>query len=90
MHAVGGILGALLTGVFVSASPGGVGFSEGVTMGKQLYIQTVAVLATIVYDAIVSFVLLKVIDAVIGLLVNADEETEGLDDVLQDERAYQI
>ena len=47
MHAVGGILGALLTGVFVSASPGGVGFSEGVTMGKQLYIQTVAVLATI-------------------------------------------
>jgi Amt family ammonium transporter len=90
VHAVGGIVGALLTGVFVSASLGGVGFSEGVTMGEQLYIQAVAVLATIVYDAIVSFVLLKVIDAVIGLRVSADEETEGLDVVLHDERAYDL
>jgi Amt family ammonium transporter len=90
VHAVGGIVGALLTGVFVAASLGGVGFNEGVTMGKQLYIQAVAVLATIVYDAVVSFVLLKLIDAVLGLRVNADEETEGLDVVLHDERAYDI
>jgi Amt family ammonium transporter len=61
-----------------------------VTMGGQLYIQAVAVLATIVYDAVVSFVLLKIIDAVVGLRVNADEETEGLDVVLHDERAYDI
>ena len=90
VHAVGGIVGALLTGVFVAASLGGVGFNEGVTMGGQLYIQAVAVLATIVYDAVVSFVLLKIIDAVVGLRVNADEETEGLDVVLHDERAYDI
>ena len=90
VHAVGGIVGALLTGVFVSAALGGVGFSEGMTMGKQLYVQAVAVLATIAYDAIVSFILLKAIDAVIGLRVSADEETEGLDVVLHDERAYDI
>jgi len=90
VHAVGGIVGALLTGVFVSASLGGVGFAEGVSMGEQLYIQSVAVVATIVYDAVVSYVLLKVIDAVIGLRVSADEETEGLDIVLHDERAYDI
>ena len=90
VHAVGGIVGALLTGVFASAALGGAGFSEGVTMGKQVYVQAVAVLATIVYDGIVSFVLLKVIDAVIGLRVSTDEETEGLDVALHDERAYDL
>ena len=90
VHAVGGIVGAMLTGVFVSSSLGGVGFAEGVTMGKQLYVQAVAVLATIVYDAVVSFVILKVIDGLIGLRVTADEETEGLDIVLHDERAYDL
>ena len=90
VHAVGGIVGALLTGVFASAALGGAGFSEGVTMGKQVYVQAVAVLATIVYDGIVSFVLLKAIDAVIGLRVSTDEETEGLDVALHDERAYDL
>ncbi len=90
VHAVGGIVGAMLTGVFVSASLGGVGFAEGITMGKQVYVQAVAVLATIVYDALVTFVLLKAIDAIIGLRVSADEETEGLDIVLHDERAYDL
>ena len=55
-----------------------------------MYVQAVAVLATIVYDAIVSFILLKAIDVVIGLRVSADEETEGLDVVLHDERAYDL
>ena len=90
VHAVGGIVGALLTGIFVASSLGGSGLGEGVTMGQQFGTQVVGVLATIVYDAIVSFIILKIIDAVIGLRVTEDEETEGLDLVLHDERAYDI
>lgn len=90
VHAVGGIIGALLTGVFIAASLGGVGLDEGVSMGDQFGVQVIAVGATIIYDAIVSFIILKVIDAVIGLRVSEDEETEGLDIVLHDERAYDI
>jgi Amt family ammonium transporter len=90
VHAVGGIVGALLTGVFVAASLGGAGLAEGVTMGGQLWIQIVAVLATIVYDAIVSLIILKIVDAVIGLRVTEEQETEGLDIALHDERAYDI
>ncbi len=90
VHAVGGIVGALLTGIFVASSLGGSGLGEGVTMGQQFGTQIVGVVATIVYDAIVSFIILKIIDAVIGLRVTEDEETEGLDLVLHDERAYDI
>lgn len=90
VHAVGGIIGALLTGIFVADSLGGAGLAEGVSMGSQFGIQAVAVGATIVYDAIVSLILLKIIDAVIGLRVSEDEETEGLDIVLHDERAYDL
>lgn len=90
VHAVGGIIGALLTGIFVADSLGGAGLAEGVSMGSQFGIQAVAVGATIVYDAIVSLILLKIINAVIGLRVSEDEETEGLDIVLHDERAYDL
>jgi Amt family ammonium transporter len=90
VHAVGGIVGALLTGIFVASSLGGVGLKEGVTMAQQFGTQAVGVGATIVYDAIASFIILKIIDAVIGLRVTEDEEAEGLDLVLHDERAYDI
>ena len=90
VHAVGGIVGALLTGIFVADSLGGSGLGEGVSMGDQFGIQLVAVGATIIYDAVASLIILKVIDAVIGLRVSEDEETEGLDIVLHDERAYDI
>jgi Amt family ammonium transporter len=90
VHAVGGIVGALLTGVFVAESLGGSGLAEGVSMGSQLGIQFVAVMATLVYDAIVSFIILKVIDAFIGLRVTDENETEGLDIALHDERAYDL
>lgn len=90
VHAIGGIIGALLTGVFVSAALGGVGLGEGVSMGVQVGRQTVGVAATIVYDVIVTFILLKIVDAMLGLRVTEDEETEGLDLVLHDERGYNI
>ncbi len=86
VHAVGGATGTLLTGVFVFVL-GGAGV-EGMTMGKQVGIQIVGIVATIVWCAVVSFVIFKVLDALIGLRVTAEQETEGLDLVLHEERGY--
>jgi Amt family ammonium transporter len=90
VHAVGGIIGALLTGVFASADLGGVGYAQGITMGQQVGIQAVAVISTIVYDLIVSFILLKILDVLIGLRVSEEEESEGLDIAQHEERAYNL
>jgi Amt family ammonium transporter len=90
VHAIGGIIGALLTGVCVAASLGGSGLADGVTMGAQLGKQAVGVLTTIVYDGVVSFILLKIIDAVIGLRVTEEQESQGLDLSLHDERGYNL
>jgi len=90
VHAVGGIIGAMLTGVFVSKGLGGVGFAEGVTMGAQLGKQFVGVMVTIIYTGIVSFIILKVVDVIVGLRVTEEQETEGLDIALHDERGYNL
>ncbi len=88
VHAIGGIVGALLTGIFADASLGGKGLVEGMTIVGQFVIQAKGVLATIVYTGVMSFVILKVIDAIIGLRVTEEQETEGLDLALHDERGY--
>ena len=88
VHAVGGIIGAILTGVFVDAALGGVGLSEGVSMVAQVIIQAKGVLFTIVFTGIMTFIILKIIDVVMGLRVSEDEEDEGLDIALHDERGY--
>ena len=90
VHAVGGIIGALLTGVFAAASMGGVGLAEGVTMGGQVMIQVKAVLITIIYTAVASYIILKVLDVVMGLRVTEEQETQGLDISLHDERGYNL
>ena len=90
VHGVGGIIGTVLAGVFVAATMGGAGLAEGVSMGGQVTTQIIGVVATIVWCAVASFVLLKIIDAVFGLRVNEDEETEGLDLVLHEERGYNL
>ena len=90
VHGIGGIVGALLTGVFVSSSFGGAGLSEGMTMGGQVGIQLLGVTGTIVYCGIASFGILKVVDAVVGLRVDEEEETLGLDLSLHDERGYNL
>ena len=90
VHAVGGVIGAMLTGVFVDAGLGGTGLGEGVTMAAQVGRQFVGVMATIIYCGLVSFVLLKVLDMTIGLRVGDEEEELGLDLVLHDERGYDI
>ena len=80
VHGVGGVTGAILTGVLAVSAVGGEGHS-GLIDGNahQVVIQLYGVACTIVYDAVVSLILLKVIDLVIGLRVDADTEREGLD-----------
>jgi len=88
VHAIGGIIGALLTGVFAAKGLGGVGLADGMTIGKQVVIQFKAVLITIGYTAVATFVILKVIDLIVGLRVTEEQETEGLDLSQHDERGY--
>jgi Amt family ammonium transporter len=90
VHGIGGIVGAILTGVFVDSAFGGAGLAEGVSMGGQVFKQFIGVAVTIVYGVVLSFILLKIADAVFGLRVSEDEETEGLDLVSHDERGYNI
>jgi Amt family ammonium transporter len=88
VHGVGGIVGALLTGVFAAPALGGFGEVDNIAL--QLWIQFKGVLFTVVYTAIVTFVILKVIDLVMGLRVSEEEETIGLDLSLHNERGYNL
>jgi len=97
VHGVGGILGALLTGVFAAPSLGGQGIFDYVTnklsadpysILGQVAIQGQAVLTTVVWSAVVSLVAYKLVDVVIGLRVPEDEEREGLDISSHGESAY--
>jgi Amt family ammonium transporter len=94
VHGVGGILGTFLAGIFASTELGvfsGQGFADGIsTMGEQVGVQLVGIVATFVYTAIISYIILKIIDAVLGLRVDKDTETEGLDLREHDERGYII
>ncbi len=89
IHAIGGIVGALLTGVFSAVSLGGSGFGEGnESIGEQMLAQFIGVGATVIYSFVVSFIMLKVLDALMGLRVAQEDEEEGLDLSLHDERGY--
>jgi Amt family ammonium transporter len=94
VHGVGGMLGTLLAGVFCSTQLGifsGNGFSDGIdSIGGQLTVQATGIVATFVYTAVASWIILKLVDAVVGLRVDADQETQGLDLVLHDERGYDL
>ncbi len=88
VHAIGGIVGALLTGVFAAASLGG--SKADLDIAAQLLIQFKGVAITVVYCAVVTFIILKVLDAVIGLRVSEEQETEGLDLTQHNERGYNL
>lgn len=90
VHGVGGVIGAILTGVFVDSGLGGAGLAEGITMAAQVGKQFLGVVATIVYCGVVSFIVLKVLDVIIGLRVEDEEEQIGLDLALHDEQGYDI
>jgi Amt family ammonium transporter len=92
VHGVGGILGTLLAGVFSATTLGvfsGYGFADGITsMGGQVWVQLIGVVATIAFTAVVTWIILKLVDALLGLRVSEEEELQGLDIVLHDERGY--
>jgi Amt family ammonium transporter len=93
VHGVGGFMGLLLTAVFASDGLGafsGLGLAEGQSVGGQLVVQAVGALATLGWCAVVTFVLLKIVSALVGLRVTGEEETEGLDLVLHEERGYNL
>ena len=87
IHGVGGIIGAIGTGIFVSPALGGVGI-DGYDMGSQVTTQTLGVIIAIGWSGVVSFVLFKLIDLTIGLRVKEEDEREGLDTTSHGERAY--
>lgn len=93
VHGVGGILGTFLAGIFTSSALGmfsGQGYAEGVTMSSQVLVQITGIVATLVYTAVLTYVVLKIVDAVTGFRVTVEEETTGLDIVLHDERGYDL
>ena len=87
VHGVGGIVGALLTGVFSAPGLGGTG-AEDFSIGSQLLVQAEGVVITIVWCAVVSFIAYKIVDMVVGLRVPEEEEREGLDISSHGESAY--
>ncbi|MDN5849621.1 MAG: ammonium transporter [Nitrococcus sp.] len=94
VHGVGGTLGTLLVGVFASTQLGlfsGLGFSEGIdSIGGQLGVQAVGVIATIVYTAVLTYAILKLLDWATGLRVSDEHETIGLDITQHEERGYDL
>ena len=97
VHGVGGIFGALMTGVFAAPSLGGTGIydyvtnkvADGYSIGGQLWIQFQGVATTVIWSAVVAFISYKIVDAVIGLRVPEEEEREGLDITSHGETAYE-
>ncbi|MCY1440557.1 Ammonia channel [compost metagenome] len=88
VHGIGGIVGAILTGVFAAPALGG--FGTVTDIGAQVWIQIKGVGFTVIYTAIATFVILKVLDAVMGLRINEEEESVGLDLAQHNERGYNM
>jgi Amt family ammonium transporter len=88
VHGVGGVIGTLLTGVFAAVALGGAGFTVQKTIGAQLGVQALGIAAAAAWCAAVTWVILKVIKAVVGLRVGEEKETEGLDLAEHGERGY--
>jgi len=88
VHGIGGIVGAILTGVFAAPALGG--FGAVTDIGAQVWVQAKGVIFTVAYTAIVTYVILKVLDVVMGLRVNEEEESVGLDLAQHNERGYNL
>ncbi len=93
VHGVGGIIGTLMAAVFASDQIGmfsGQGLAEGMTIMSQLEVQAIGVVSTFVYTAIATYIILKVVDMMVGLRVSAEEEQQGLDIISHEERGYDL
>ena len=88
VHGVGGVVGTILTGVFVDARWGGVGYASGMTAASQVTVQIIGVAAAAAWCALGTFVILKILDATLGLRVSEENESEGLDLAQHGERGY--
>ena len=91
VHGVGGLIGAILTGLFAAPALGGfgtVGLEGSNSIGEQILVQTKGALFTVAYTAIVTAILLFIVKAIVGLRVTAEEEEEGLDVTQHGEEAY--
>ena len=89
VHGIGGIVGALLTGIFAAESLGGAGLEKS-SIGMQLWAQLLSILVTVVWSGVISFIILKIVDATVGLRVEEDDERMGLDISEHNERGYNI
>ena len=89
VHGVGGIVGAILTGVFAAPGLGGTG-AEDFSIASQVWIQTWSVIVTVVWSAVVAFVAYKVADLLVGLRAPEEEERQGLDTTAHGETAYRF
>jgi Amt family ammonium transporter len=94
VHGVGGIVGTFLAGILVSGDLGifsGNGFAEGMTMGSQVAVQIIGILSVAAYTGILTFIILKIVDAITsGIRVTQEEEQMGLDITDHDERGYSL
>jgi len=94
VHGVGGIMGTFLAGVLSSTQLGvfsGYGFADGIdTMGGQVYVQVVGIVATFVYTAVVTWIILKLVGAMVGLRVSDEVEQQGLDTAEHEETGYNL
>lgn len=88
VHGVGGFVGAILTGVFTAGAFGGAGLDNGI--GAQVGLQFLGVAVTAVYSGVLTWIILKVLDGVMGLRVTAEEEEAGLDLALHDESGFHL
>jgi Amt family ammonium transporter len=87
VHGIGGIVGCVLTGIFAAKGLGGL---EDINIGEQLLAQLLSIIVTVVYCGVLSWVILKIVDATVGLRVDETHELEGLDLSLHDERGYDL
>jgi Amt family ammonium transporter len=90
VHGVGGILGTLLTAVFASNALGVFSGQHDIEIGAQLSTQAIGVVSAIVYTAVITFVILKVTEALVGNRVDDEDEMQGLDLISHDERGYDL
>ena len=88
VHGIGGIVGALLTGIFTAEALGGIGM--GKSIGMQVLAQLISIIITIIWSGVLSFIILKIVDATVGLRVEEDDERQGLDLSQHNERGYNL
>ena len=88
VHGIGGIVGAILTGVFASSALGG--SVADLNIANHVFWQTVGVIVTLAYSGILTAILVKIVDATIGIRVTAEEESTGLDIALHNERGFNL